>query len=73
MSEAVKQYVTWYTVQQRNDIVDTTRAVTNETLRVVDLNDVPRIAEKVGELNADMREEIQDSLEKSSSEISQLV
>lgn len=79
VSPAGLQFVTEYTVKQRDAIEGTISEVSSETLRVADLflrvadfNDVPMLVGKVKQMCVRVRKNMQRALEQSSSESLQL-
>lgn len=62
VSSAIKTYVTEYTVQQKNDIVDTIPGVVNETLRLADLSDIPVIASKVHDAHEELHTAVNEEV-----------
>lgn len=70
---AVKTFLTEYTVQQNNRIVDTIPAVVNETLRDAELADVPKIAEMVDKLMSEAKEGVPAEVARTTTEIPTLV
>lgn len=57
----------------KNEIVDAIAAFVNETLRVADLNHVPRIAEKVSEIATEAEKNVKAAMTKATAAIPTLV